>query len=160
MTPQDNRVRLSPRAARQLIFKALTGAGTSDANARYFTEAILDTELAGLEGHGFYWLQFYCEHVKSGKVNGRAKPRVTKHSPVSFSVDALNGVAHPAIEIGFSKIVPAATKYGIAALSVHNSYNAATLGYHTGILAGNDWWPLASPMPRLPSRLREVVFLL
>jgi (2R)-3-sulfolactate dehydrogenase (NADP+) len=128
-------IRLSPRAARKLIFKALTGAGTSEANARYFTEAILDTELSGLEGHGFYWLQYYCEHVKSGKVDGRARPKIKKLSRVAFRVDARRGFAHPAIEAGFAKLIPAAKKHGIAGMAVHNSYNAATLGYHTGYLA-------------------------
>lgn len=131
----SNQVRLSPKAARKLIFEALTGAGTLPENAGYFADAILDTELSGLEGHGFYWLQYYCEHVQSGKVDGRAQPHVTKLSPVAFRVDARRGFAHPAIEAGFSKLIPAAKKSGIAAMAVHNSYNAATLGYHTGYLA-------------------------
>jgi (2R)-3-sulfolactate dehydrogenase (NADP+) len=130
-----NPLRLSPKAARSLIFEALTGAGTRPGNARYFADAILDTELSGLEGHGFYWLQYYCEHVRSGKVDGKAVPRVEKLSPVAFRVDARLGFAHPAIEKGFAKFIPAARKNGIAGLAVHNSYNAATLGYHTGYLA-------------------------
>lgn len=128
-------VRLTPREARSLISGALAGAGTAPANTTYFTEAILDTELSGLEGHGFYWLQFYCAHLKSGKVDGRAKPQVKKLSPVAFRVDAMRGFAHPAIEKGFSKLIPAAQSYGIAGMAVHNSYNAATLGFHTGYLA-------------------------
>ena len=71
-------VLLKPKDARALIWNALTGAGTRPRNARYFTEAILDTELSGLEGHGFYWLQYYCEHVKSGKVDGRARPIIKR----------------------------------------------------------------------------------
>jgi (2R)-3-sulfolactate dehydrogenase (NADP+) len=128
-------VRLSAKAARSLIFEALTGAGTLPANSGYFADAILDTELSGLEGHGFYWLQYYCEHVRGGKVDGKAVPKVTKLSPVAFRVDARRGFAHPAIEKGFSKLIPAARKNGIAGMAVHNSYNAATLGYHTGYLA-------------------------
>ena len=128
-------LRLSPAKARALIFAALTGAGTSAGNARYFSDAIVDTELSGLAGHGFYWLQFYCEHVRSGKVDGRAWPSVRKLSPVAFRVDARQGFAHPAIEKGFKKLIPAARKNGIAGMAVHNSYNAATLGYHTGYLA-------------------------
>ncbi len=128
-------LKLSPKAARKLIFDALTGAGTRPANAEYFADAILDTELSGLEGHGFYWLQYYCAHVYSGKVDGKAVPKVTRQSPVAFRVDARRGFAHPAIERGFGKLIPAALKYGIAGLAVHNSYNAATLGYHTGYLA-------------------------
>jgi (2R)-3-sulfolactate dehydrogenase (NADP+) len=131
----DDLLRLTPSEARSLIFNALTGAGTSKGNASYFTEAILDTELCGLDGHGFYWLQFYCEHVKSGKVDGKAKPSLRKLSPVSFRVDARQGFAHPAIEKGFTRLIPAAHKAGIAAVAIYNSYNAATLGYHTGYLA-------------------------
>jgi (2R)-3-sulfolactate dehydrogenase (NADP+) len=130
----DN-LRLTPDEARGLIFNALTGAGTSKKNTGYLTEAILDTELSGLEGHGFYWLQYYCEHVRSGKVNGKAKPSLRKLTPVSFQVDARQGFAHPAIEKGFTRLIPAAHKNGIAAVAIHNSYNAATLGYHTGYLA-------------------------
>jgi (2R)-3-sulfolactate dehydrogenase (NADP+) len=133
----SDQIRLTPKAARKLIFAALTGAGTAPANATYFTEAILDTELSGLEGHGFYWLQYYCEHVRSGKVDGKARPSVKKLSPVAFRVDARRGFAHPAIEKGFEKLIPAAKKNGIAGLAVTNSYNAATLGFHTGTLAKN-----------------------
>ncbi len=131
----DETLTLTPAKARALIFKALTGAGTATENARYFTEAILDTELSGLEGHGFYWLQYYCEHVLCGKVDGRAKPSVQKLSPVAFRIDAKRGFAHPAIEKGFEKLIPAAQKNGIAGMAVQNSYNAATLGFHTGFLA-------------------------
>lgn len=132
---EQGAIRLKPKAAHELIFGALTGAGTSPANARYFSDAILDTELSGLEGHGFYWLQYYCAHVKSGKVDGKARPVVKRLSPVSFTVDAKRGFAHPAIEKGFAKLIPAARKNGIAALAIAKSYNAATLGYHTGYLA-------------------------
>jgi (2R)-3-sulfolactate dehydrogenase (NADP+) len=127
--------RLSIADARALISGALAGAGTAPRNARYFTEAILDTELSGLEGHGFYWLQFYCAHVVTGKVDGTARPKVKMLSPVSIHVNANRGFAHPAIEAGFKKLVPAAKRYGVAAMAVHASYNAATLGFHTGALA-------------------------
>jgi (2R)-3-sulfolactate dehydrogenase (NADP+) len=128
-------IKLTAAQARKLIHNALTGAGTSSANAHYFTEAILDTEMSGLTGHGFYWLDYYCQHVISGKVDGKAKPKVKMISPVAVRVDANKGFAHPAIETGFKKLVPAAKKFGVAAMAVHKSYNAATLGYHTGFLA-------------------------
>jgi (2R)-3-sulfolactate dehydrogenase (NADP+) len=125
MNKAKEEIRLSPRAARKLIHDALVGAGTAPANAGYFTDAILDTELSGLEGHGFYWLQYYCEHVKSGKVNGKARAKIKRLSPVAFRVDANRGFAHPAIEAGFARLIPAAEKNGIAAMAVHNSYSAA-----------------------------------
>jgi (2R)-3-sulfolactate dehydrogenase (NADP+) len=130
-----NTITLTPAKAHKLILSALTGAGASLANSRYFADAILDTELSGLEGHGFYWLQYYCQHLKSGKVLGKVRPSVKKLSSVAFRVDARNGLAHPAIEQGFAKLIPAAKRHGIAGMGVFNSYNSATLGYHTGYLA-------------------------
>ena len=128
-------VLLSPQDARALIWNALTGSSTAPENAGYFSDAILDTELSGLEGHGFYWLQYYCAHLRSGKVDGKAVPQIEALSDTSFRVDALHGFAHPAIEAGFKHLIPAAKAHGVAAMGVHNSYNAATLGFHTGYLA-------------------------
>lgn len=56
-------------------------------------------------------------------------------SPVSFRIDAKGGFTHPDVEAGFKKFIPAAQKYGIAAMAVYNSYNAATMGFHTGFIA-------------------------
>ena len=77
-------VLLSPQDARALIWNALTGSGTAPENAGYFTDAILDTELSGLEGHGFYWLQYYCAHLRSGKVDGKAVPQIEALSDTSL----------------------------------------------------------------------------
>jgi (2R)-3-sulfolactate dehydrogenase (NADP+) len=131
----ENTITLNIADARTLIWNALTGSGTSPENAGYFTDAILDTELSGLEGHGFYWLQYYCAHLRSGKVDGKAVPYVEQVSETSFRVNAKHGFAHPAIEAGFQCLIPAAQKHGVAAMGVYNSYNAATLGFHTGYLA-------------------------
>jgi len=126
---------LSPTEALTLIVNALIGSGTSPENVGYFSEAILDTELSGLEGHGFYWLQYYCAHLRSGKVDGKAVPLVDAISDTSFRVNAQHGFAHPAIAAGFKHLIPAAEEHGVAAMGVYNSYNAATLGFHTGYLA-------------------------
>ena len=131
----ENTITLNIADARALIWNALVGSGTSPENAGYFTDAILDTELSGLEGHGFYWLQYYCAHLRSGKVDGKAVPYVEQVSETSFRVNAKHGFAHPAIEAGFQCLIPAAQKHGVAAMGVYNSYNAATLGFHTGYLA-------------------------
>ena len=121
--------------ARDLIRSALIGSGALPQNVPYFSEAILDTELSGLQGHGFYWLQYYCQHLRSGKVDGQAVPRVEALSDTSFRVDAAHGLAHPAIDAGFRRLIPASKTHGVAAMGVYNSYNAATLGFHTGVLA-------------------------
>jgi (2R)-3-sulfolactate dehydrogenase (NADP+) len=68
-------------------------------------------------------------------VDGKAVPQIEALSDTSFRVDARHGFAHPAIEAGFKHLIPAAKAHGVAAMGVYNSYNAATLGFHTGYLA-------------------------
>ena len=99
---------LTIEQAWEVIHGALVGSGTLPENTSYLTDAILDTELSGLEGHGFYWLQYYCSHLLTGKVNGRPKPRIEALSETSFRVDAGHGFTHPAIESGFKRLMSAA----------------------------------------------------
>ena len=128
-------VTLGIENARRLALRALVRSGAARANVRYLADAVIDSELVGMPGHGFFWLPVYCSHLRCGKVDGAIKPVVSRLSPVAYRADAGSGFAHPAIEKGFAKIIPAAKKYGIAALSITNSYNCGRLGGHTERLA-------------------------
>ena len=121
--------------ARRIAARALTKSGAKRANIKYLMEAIMETERQGLTSHGLFWVPIYCEHLRCGKLDGEAKPEITRLSSVSFRADARSGFAHPAIDKGFARIIPAAKKNGIAALAVTNSYNCGTLGIHTARLA-------------------------
>ena len=121
--------------ARRLTARALTKSGAKRSNIKYLVDAIIETERLGMASHGLFWVPIYCEHLRCGKLDGEAKPEITRLSPVSFRADARSGFAHPAIDKGFAKIIPAARRSGIAALAVTNSYNCGTLGVHTARLA-------------------------
>jgi len=118
-----------------LAFRALVAAGTSEANARPLAVATAATEADGVASHGLAYIPIYCEHVQCGKVDGQAKPTLSQPTPGAVVVDAATGFAHPAIDLGFEKLVPLAAAQGIAALAIHNSYNCGVLGYHTMRLA-------------------------
>ena len=118
-----------------LAYRALTGAGTSDANARPLARATAETEADGIASHGLAYVPIYCEHVRCGKVDGQAQPRVTRPAPSLILANAATGFAHSAIDLGFQMLVPAAREQGLAGLAVRNSYNCGVLGYHTGRLA-------------------------
>lgn len=118
-----------------LAQRALVAAGTSEANARPLAVATAATEADGVASHGLAYIPIYCEHVQCGKVDGQAVPIMARPSPALITVDAATGFAHPAIDLGFEALVPAAREFGIAALAVKNSYNCGVLGYHTLRLA-------------------------
>ncbi|MGI9493767.1 MAG: Ldh family oxidoreductase, partial [Geminicoccaceae bacterium] len=118
-----------------LAFRALTAAGTSEKNARPLAVATAATEADGIASHGLAYIPTYCEHVRCGKVDGQAEPVLSRPAPSVIAVDAATGFAHPAIELGFGSLIPAAREQGVAALAIRNSYNCGVLGFHTRRLA-------------------------
>jgi (2R)-3-sulfolactate dehydrogenase (NADP+) len=118
-----------------LAFRALTTAGTSESNARPLAHATAWTEADGIASHGLAYIPTYCEHVRCGKVDGRAQPVLLQPAPSVVTVDAATGFAHPAITLGFETLVPTTRSQGVAVLALRNSYNCGVLGYHTQRLA-------------------------
>lgn len=115
-------------------FAALTASGTLATNARPVAEAIGRAEAEGNAVCGLYYLPIFCAHLATGKVAGRAEP-VVSGAGAAFRVDARNGFAHPAIAAGRATLADACREFGVAALSVTNSYNALALGHHVVALA-------------------------
>lgn len=118
-----------------LSFRALMAAGTSADNARPLAAATAATEADGVASHGLAYIPIYCEHVQCGKVDGQAVPVLERPKPGVVTVDAATGFAHPAIDLGFEALIPAAREQGVAVLAIRNSYNCGVLGYHTYRLA-------------------------
>ena len=118
-----------------LATAALLAAGASQEQARPLAAAIAAAEADGIASHGLAYLPTYCEHLRCGKVDGKAVPVVTKPKPALVVVDAKSGFAHPAIDAGFKSLIPLARELGLAGMAVRNSYNCGVLRYHTERLA-------------------------
>ncbi len=118
-----------------LALRALVAAGTSEANARPLAVATAATEADGVASHGLAYIPIYAEHVRCGKVDGRAVPRVAQTRPGVLVADAGTGFAHAAIDAGFTQLIPLAREQGVAVLFVRESYNCGVLGIHTARLA-------------------------
>lgn len=119
----------------QLAASTLTAAGATRQQAEPLARAVAAAEADGIASHGLAYLPTYCEHLRCGKVDGKAVPSVTKPKPALLVIDANSGFAHPAIDDGFKQLVPLAREMGIAGMAVRNSYNCGVLGYHTERLA-------------------------
>jgi (2R)-3-sulfolactate dehydrogenase (NADP+) len=118
-----------------LACRALRGAGAHEGAARSLARAVAAAERDGIRSHGLLYVPTYCEHLGCGKVDGGAQPSLDRPRPGALQVDARNGFAHPAIDLGFEALVPAARELGCAGLAVRESYNCGVLGYHTERLA-------------------------
>lgn len=127
--------RMTLTAVEQLCRDALTAAGALPENAAAVARSTMLAERDGIRSHGLLYVPIYAEHVRCGKVDGKARPVVSQPRPGAIVVDAATGFAHPAIDAGWDRFVAAAGQNGIAAMTVFNSYNCGVLGHHAERLA-------------------------
>jgi len=128
---------LSVAAIAHLAETALAAHGASPKAAATLAHAIAAAERDGLASHGLAYLPTYCEHLDVGKVVGSAEPVLERTAASVLVVDAGEGFAHPAIDLGIAALVPLAQEQGVATLAVRNSYNCGVLGYHTERIAAH-----------------------
>ena len=121
--------------ARNLAYEKLRKSGCSENNLQGITDGIIDAELSGIKSHGFHYLPIYCNHLKIGKINGKSKASSVKISNSAIKINADNGFAHSAINLGFQSLFDMCCDAGIASMSVYNSYNCGVLGFHTKRIA-------------------------
>ena len=88
--------------AYDLAKEKLQKSGCSNENCQGIIDGILDAELSGIKSHGFHYLPIYCNHLKIGKIKGTAKVSAENISDSALKVNADNGFAHTAINLGFS----------------------------------------------------------
>jgi (2R)-3-sulfolactate dehydrogenase (NADP+) len=123
-------VKLTLSEVESLSFRALRASNTKEQNARSVALSVMASEADGLHSHGLARLPTYCEHARCGKIDGNATPTWRQVGPCGILVDACDGFAHPAIDLGLEELLPRAKKGGLAALAVKSSYNCGVVGYH------------------------------
>ena len=130
-------------AIERLALDVLLHAGTTPENAAPVARSIVRAEADGVRSHGLFRLPTYAEHVRVGKVDGRAAPTLESVAPSGLRADARTGFAHPAIALGLERLIPLARAQGIAALAVTNSYNCGVVGHHVEDVAQAGLFALA-----------------
>ena len=128
-------VRLTLDQVHELAYETLVACNTDPDNAKSVATSVAASEADGIHSHGLARLPTYCEHARCGKIDGHARPVAEQVSTAGLRVDAADGFAHPAIDLGFERLIPLARETGIAALAVTRSYNCGVCGYHVERLA-------------------------
>jgi (2R)-3-sulfolactate dehydrogenase (NADP+) len=128
-------VRLSLGEAEALASEALAASRTSPENARPTARALVAAEADGQGGHGLSRVPSYALQVRTGKVQGRAIPRVEKVAGAALRVDGGFGFAYPAIDATIEALVPLAREQGIAVGAIYHSHHFGQAGAHAERLA-------------------------
>lgn len=148
-------------ALRALVAKALEKSNTGPANAASVAAALVAAEIDGQKGHGLSRVASYAAQARSGKVNGRAVPRVSQVRPAAMIVDAADGFAYPAIDLAIERLVALVPQTGVAAAAIHHSHHFGVAGFHVERLAARGFVALAvtnSPKAIAPWGGKSAVF--
>ena len=108
---------------------------TSPDNARQVATVLVAAEADGQQGHRASRIPSYAAQAKSGKVDGRATPALSRTGPSALTVDANHGFAYPALNLAFDGLCELAPECGIAAAAVTRSHHAGVAGYQVERLA-------------------------
>jgi len=128
--PRVNRDELTALATR-----ALERAGASAAMAGATARALVAAEAQGLASHGLSRLPQYAAHLRLGRVDGAAVPRVARAKGGAVLVDAADGLAFPACALAVAEAVARAREHGVAFAGVTNSHHFGVAADHIAPVA-------------------------
>lgn len=135
-----------------LATEALARAGASAEMAGATAAALVTAEAQGLASHGLSRVPQYAGHLRHGRVNGSAVPRVIHAKAAACLIDADEGLAFPACALAVKEAVARARECGAAFAGVARSHHFGVAAYHlepvaaagmVGLAFGNS--PAAMP---------------
>lgn len=118
---------LTLKDAHNLAVECLLANGCDDANAQTAAATMVQAEADLCASHGLFRLPWYCAGVKSGRVNGKARPKTSQLAPAVIKVDGDGGFAPLGQDVGHHALVDCARENGIAALAFTNMFHIAAM---------------------------------
>jgi len=118
--------------------KTLLANGCDDETASILADLIKKAERDGSLSHGLFRLPAYVSGLKSGKINGKARPEVKKISPSVIKVLGNNCLAPMVLNKGLPELIKTAKENGVAVLAINNSHHMAAMWLETEAVAEED----------------------
>ena len=135
--------------------------GCDTANAEALADIICRAERDGSHSHGLFRVPGYVKALRSGKVDGKAKPTIRHLTPAVIQVDGHGCFAPLAQALGLPALTEATEKIGICALSLVGVHHFAALWPETEYLADRGFVGIACTayMPAVaPAGSNEALF--
>ena len=141
--------------------RALERAGASPAMATATAAALVAADARGLHSHGVSRIPQYAAHLRNGRADGTAVPRVIVRRASVALVDAGCGLAFPACSLAVATAVELARASGAAFVGVTNSHHFGAAAWHLEAIASAGCVGLAfsnSPAAMPPAGGRTPLF--
>ncbi len=118
-----------------LANKTLLANGCDEETSNILSDLIMKAERDGSLSHGLFRLPAYVAGLKSGKINGKNRPKISKITPSVVKVDGNNCLAPMVLNKGLPELIKAAQENGVAVLSITNSHHMAAMWPETEAIA-------------------------
>ena len=118
-----------------LAKKILLANKCDEETANILADLIMKAERDGSLSHGLFRLPAYVSALKSGKINGKARPDVNKISPSVIKVSGNNCLAPMVLIKGLPELIKTAKENGVAVLAINNSHHMAAMWPETEAIA-------------------------
>ncbi len=118
---------------RQQIVNILRAWGMADDLVNITADAMVETDLLGVDSHGISMLMTYEARKLEGKLNLHAKPTIIRETPAMALVDGQAGLGHPVSVFAMNLAVDKALKIGVAGVGVRNSHHFGATGVYARI---------------------------
>jgi delta1-piperideine-2-carboxylate reductase len=118
-----------------LAYEAMTKNGCDEANAAALADIVMRAERDGSHSHGLFRIPGYVKALRSGKVDGKARPTVTRRTPAIIQCEGHGCFAPLAQATALPVLAEAAAEIGVAALSLTGIHHFAALWPETEYLA-------------------------
>jgi LDH2 family malate/lactate/ureidoglycolate dehydrogenase len=117
-----------------LASAALQRAGATADAAEAMADALTEAHLRGVETHGLRRLRPYVVRLRSGGVDGQARPQIEAKGAL-LMVDGRNGIGHHVATRAARAASEAARRSGIAIALVRNSNHFGFAGHYATLIA-------------------------
>ncbi len=122
--------RLTLAQATDLATRALAACGANDAMAASVARALVQAEAQGQSGHGLSRVAQYATHLRNGRADGAARPRLARQKGAALLVDAGCGLAFQACDLAVEQAIARARELGVCFAGVANSHHAGVMVNH------------------------------
>ena len=120
-------VSLSLDEVHTLSLKSLRANGCDHENATAIADQTVQAEANLCQTHGLFRIPWYVNGLKSGRVDGTARPKVEQLAPAVLRVDGAGGYAPLGLQTGRGPLAACARQNGIAALAFVNMFHVGAL---------------------------------
>ena len=115
------------------ITSILTAWGMEAKLVKTTAEAMVETDLAGVDSHGISMLMDYEKSKIKGKLNLTARPRIVRQNAATALIDADAGLGHPVAVMAMELAIEKALAIGVGIVSVRNSHHFGAAGYYASL---------------------------